>query len=60
MLAATLIETPIWIPQLLMPIGCVILLTAFLLDLSGSLARLTGRAPPIAESVSKPELEVIS
>lgn len=60
MLAATLIETPIWIPQLVMPIGCVILLTAFLLDLGGSLARLTGRAPPVAASAPKPDFEVLS
>ena len=45
MVAATLMETPIWIPQLAMPIGCTILLVAFLLDLRGSLARLFGRAP---------------
>jgi TRAP-type transport system small permease protein len=45
MVAATLMETPIWIPQLAMPIGCVILLVAFLLDLRGSLLRLLGRAP---------------
>ncbi|HEY5290694.1 MAG TPA: TRAP transporter small permease [Burkholderiales bacterium] len=45
MAAATLMQTPIWIPQLAMPIGCTILLVAFLLDLRGSLARLFGRAP---------------
>ena len=45
MVAATLMETPIWIPQLAMPVGCTILVVAFLLDLRGSLARLSGRAP---------------
>ncbi|MGP1677073.1 MAG: TRAP transporter small permease subunit [Burkholderiales bacterium] len=45
MVAATLMETPLWIPQLAMPVGCIILMVAFLLDLRGSLARLFGRAP---------------
>ena len=59
MVAATLIQTPLWIPQLAMPIGCAILLLAFMLDLRDSLARLFGRAP--AETAPpKPEFEVLS
>lgn len=57
MAAATLMETPIWIPQLAMPVGCAILLLAFLLDLRGSLARLWSRKP--VEPPPAPEFEVL-
>ena len=59
MVAATLIETPIWIPQLAMPVGCTILLVAFLLDLRGSVARLFGRAP-VEPPPPAPGFEVLS
>jgi TRAP-type transport system small permease protein len=59
MVAATLIETPLWIPQLAMPIGCIILLLAFMLDLRDSVARMFGRAPVTPEP-PKPEFEVMS
>lgn len=33
MVAPTLLETPLWLPQLAMPIGCALLFFAFLLEL---------------------------
>lgn len=33
MVAPTLLETPLWLPQLAMPIGCALLAFAFLLEL---------------------------
>jgi TRAP-type C4-dicarboxylate transport system permease small subunit len=57
--APTLIETPLWIPQLAMPIGMVILVIAFLLELRDSILRLFGRAPP-APDEPKPHFELIS
>lgn len=59
MVAATLIETPLWIPQLAMPAGCAILLVAFMLDLRDSLGRLFGRAP-VETAPPKPEFEILS
>lgn len=58
MVAPTLIETPLWIPELAMPFGCLILIIGFLLELRGSIRRLITGAPPPPEV--KPELEVIS
>jgi len=58
MIAATLIETPLWIPQVTMPVGCAILLVAFMLDLTGSVARLFGRVP-VEPQASKPDIEVL-
>ena len=55
--APTLIETPLWIPQLAMPLGMIILVIAFALELRTSVMRLLGRAPePPAES--KPHFEI--
>jgi TRAP-type C4-dicarboxylate transport system permease small subunit len=56
MAAATLIETPLWIPQLAMPVGCVIFIVAFLLDLRGSVARLFAlvSAEPPAPQCERP------
>jgi TRAP-type C4-dicarboxylate transport system permease small subunit len=59
MVAATLIETPLWIPQLAMPLGCAILLVAFMLDLRDSAARLLGHARRKPEP-EKPGFEVLS
>jgi TRAP-type C4-dicarboxylate transport system permease small subunit len=59
MVAPTLIETPLWIPQLAMPIGCSILIVGFLLELRDNVRRLLGRAPPAAPTVT-PELEILS
>ena len=58
-IAPTLIETPLWIPQLAMPLGMVILVIAFLLELRGSILRLLGRkpAPP---SEPTPHFEIMS
>src|SRR4051812_36036900 len=44
-IAPTLIKTPLWIPQLAMPLGMLILVVAFLLELRGSILRLLGREP---------------
>jgi TRAP-type C4-dicarboxylate transport system permease small subunit len=55
--APTLIETPLWIPQLAMPLGMIILVIAFTLELRSSVMRLLGRAPePPAES--RPHFEI--
>jgi TRAP-type C4-dicarboxylate transport system permease small subunit len=59
MVAPTLIETPLWIPQLAMPVGCAILIIAFLLELRDNVRRLLGRAPPVAPAIN-PELEILS
>ncbi len=59
MVAATLIETPLWIPQLAMPLGCAILLIAFMLDLRSSVARLMGHTL-LETDMEKPEFEVHS
>jgi TRAP-type C4-dicarboxylate transport system permease small subunit len=57
--APTLIETPLWIPQLAMPIGLVILVIAFLLELRSSVLRLLGRAPEPPDE-PKPHFEITS
>ena len=58
-IAPTLIETPLWIPQLAMPVGMVILVIAFLLELRGSILRMLGRRPtPTTES--SPHFEITS
>jgi TRAP-type C4-dicarboxylate transport system permease small subunit len=49
MVAATLLETPLWIPQLAMPVGCAMLLVAFALDVRDSVGRLLGRAGAAAD-----------
>jgi TRAP-type C4-dicarboxylate transport system permease small subunit len=58
MVAPTLIETPLWIPQLAMPLGCAILAVGFLLELRGSVMRMLGFAPP-AQTSSEVDLEVM-
>jgi TRAP-type C4-dicarboxylate transport system permease small subunit len=58
MVAPTLIETPLWIPQLAMPLGCAILAIGFLLELRGSVMRMLGFAPP-AQTSSEVDLEVM-
>jgi TRAP-type C4-dicarboxylate transport system permease small subunit len=58
MVAPTLIETPLWIPQLAMPIGGAILVVGFLLELRGSVKRMLGLAPP-ARTSSEVDLEVL-
>jgi hypothetical protein len=42
-----------------MPLGCAILLVAFMLDLRHSVARLLGRAR-VAPEPEKPDFEVLS
>lgn len=51
--APTLIETPLWIPQLAMPLGMTILVIAFLLELRGSILRLLGRGPAAPDQPSQ-------
>ncbi len=58
MVAPTLIETPLWIPQLAMPLGCAILAVGFLLELRGSIMRMLGYAPP-AQTSSEVDIEVM-
>lgn len=58
-IAPTLIETPLWIPQLAMPLGMVILVIGFGLELRDSLLRLFGRAPA-APDEPKPHFELMS
>jgi len=57
--APTLIETPLWIPQLAMPLGMVVLVIAFLLELRGSILRMLGRGPA-ATTESSPHFEITS
>jgi hypothetical protein len=42
-----------------MPVGCAILIIAFLLELRDNVRRLLGRAPPVAPAIN-PELEILS
>ena len=58
-IAPTLIETPLWIPQLAMPLGMIVLVIAFLLELRGSILRLLGRAPE-PKTESSPHFEITS
>src|SRR3954469_16138380 len=58
-IAPTLIETPLWIPQLAMPLGMLILVIAFLLELRGSIMRLLGRGPA-ATTEATPHFEIMS
>jgi TRAP-type C4-dicarboxylate transport system permease small subunit len=58
-IAPTLIETPLWIPQLAMPLGTLILVIAFMLELRGGILRLLGRAPA-ATTEATPHLEISS
>jgi TRAP-type C4-dicarboxylate transport system permease small subunit len=58
-IAPTLIETPLWIPQLAMPLGMLILVIAFLLELRGSILRLLGRGPA-ATTEATPHFEIMS
>jgi TRAP-type C4-dicarboxylate transport system permease small subunit len=57
--APTLIETPLWIPQLAMPLGMIVLVIAFLLELRGSILRLLGRGPA-APTEASPHFEITS
>jgi len=57
--APTLIETPLWIPQLAMPLGMLVLVIAFLLELRGSILRMLGRGPA-APTESAPHFEITS
>jgi TRAP-type transport system small permease protein len=59
MYAATLIQTPLWIPQLAMPLGSAILICALLLNLNDNVALLCGRKPPIVKQEG-PEFEAMS
>ena len=43
MVAPTLLETPLWLPQLAMPIGCALLFFAFLLELRDHLRAALGK-----------------
>ena len=58
-IAPTLIETPLWIPQLAMPLGMLILVIAFLLELRGSIMRMLGRGPA-ATTEATPHFELLS
>jgi len=58
-IAPTLIETPLWIPQLAMPLGMLILVIAFLLELRASVLRLLGRGPA-ASTEATPHFEIMS
>lgn len=42
MVAPTLSEIPLWIPQIFMPVGCLVLIVGLLLELRGSLVRVLG------------------
>ena len=57
--APTLIETPLWIPQLAMPLGMLILVIAFLLELRASILRLLGRGPTLPDEPT-PHFEIMS
>ena len=59
MYAATLLQTPLWIPQLSMPIGCVFLICALLLNLGDNVAELRGRKQTMSQK-EKPEFEAMS
>lgn len=43
MVAPTLMETPIWLPQLVLPAGAVLLVLALAAEIARDLARLAGR-----------------
>jgi TRAP-type C4-dicarboxylate transport system permease small subunit len=58
-IAPTLIETPLWIPQLAMPLGMLILVIGFLLELRASILRLIGRGPA-APTEATPHFEIMS
>jgi TRAP-type C4-dicarboxylate transport system permease small subunit len=58
-IATTLLETPLWIPQSAMVIGCAIFLVAVLLEFKAALDRLRGRADAAAPA-AKPEFEALS
>lgn len=51
MVAPTLLETPIWIPQVAMPVGSLILVVALILEIGLGIARMLGWEPePAAAS----------
>jgi len=45
MVAPTLLETPVWIPQIAMPLGGAIMVVALMLEIGLGIARLLGHEP---------------
>lgn len=45
MVAPTLLETPVWIPQVAMPVGSLILVVALVLEIGLGIARMRGYEP---------------
>jgi len=59
MVAPTLLETPLWLPQVMMPLGCLVLITGILLDLAGSVGRLLWPDSVLTQNVGKSNLEKV-
>ncbi|MCC7274074.1 MAG: TRAP transporter small permease [Alphaproteobacteria bacterium] len=52
MVAPTLMETPIWLPQVVLPVGAALIVLGLLAEIVRDIARISGRLPAAGESVA--------